>query len=111
MVTDPTYVECTGLDVFASNDAIHWKFNNTILNNEGKRNDDNEQGRHADVKIIGDKAYIFYFTHPGRVYKDGKEIDESNLVRYQRSSLQVAELEYKNGKIECDRNKYLLPTQ
>jgi len=108
MVTDPTYMERTGLDVFSSEDAINWEFNNTILNNEGMRNDDNEQGRHADVKVVNDRAFIFYMTHPGRIYKDGKEVDEANLVRYQRSSLQVAELEYQDRKIVCDRNKYLL---
>jgi len=108
MVTDPTYVERTGLDVFSSEDAINWEFNNTILNNEGMRNDDNEQGRHADVKIVDDRAFIFYMTHPGRIYKDGTEVDETNLVRYQRSSLQMAELEYQDRKIVCNRNKYLL---
>ena len=111
MVTDPTYVERTGLDVFSSEDATDWTFNNTILNDEGIRNDDNEQGRHADVKVIGERAFIFYFTHPGRIYRDGREVNENNLLRYQRSSLQVAELAYRDGKIVCDRDKYFIPIQ
>jgi hypothetical protein len=109
IVTDPTYSEITGLDIFSSEDAANWEFNTSILNNEGIRNDDNEQGRHPDVKVVGDRAFIFYFTHPGRIYKDGKEVRESNIVRSQRSSLQVAELEYQDGKIVCNRDKYLLP--
>ena len=92
-----------------SDNLTNWKFNNTILNNEGIRNDDNEQGRHADVKVVDDRAFIFYFTHPGRIYRNGKEVEEANLVRYQRSSLQVAELEYQDEKIVCNRNKYLIP--
>lgn len=109
MVTDPTYEEYTGLDVFRSTDATHWVFNNTILDHPGARPDDIDQGRHPDVKVVDGKAYIFYFTHPGRVYPGlGKEDPDANRYRYRRSSLQVAELELIDGKIACDRNKYAL---
>ncbi|RFS21859.1 hypothetical protein DVR12_14490 [Chitinophaga silvatica] len=109
MITDPTYDDYTGLDVFRSVDATHWEYNNTILNTPGIRPDDIDQGRHADVKIVNNKAYIFYFTHPGRVYPGEKEEDnDNNRWRYRRSSLQVAELELESGKMICDRNKYAL---
>ena len=107
LITDPTYDEYTGLDVFRSTDATHWEYNNTILNTPGVRPDDIDQGRHADVKVVNGKMYIFYFTHPGRVYPNEKAEDpDKNRWRYRRSSLQVAELELKDGKMTCNRNKY-----
>ena len=110
MITDPTYESYTGLDVFESTDAMHWSFNNTILNTPGSRPDDNDQGRHADVQVINNRVYIFYFTHPGRIYlSNGNEDPDENRYRYRRSSLQVAELELKAGKIYCNRNKYSRP--
>jgi len=107
MITDPTYDSYTGLDVFVSSDATHWTFNNSILNEPGSRPDDNDQGRHADVKIVNDQAIIIYFTHPGRIYPNNQNEDPDNGVyRYRRSSLQVAELELIQGKIFCNRDKY-----
>lgn len=109
MITDPTYNEYTGLDVFRSNDGTNWTYNNTILHKPGLRPDDIDQGRHADVEIADGKAIIFYFTHPGRVYpKKGPEDSDENRWRYRRSSLQVAELELTEGKIICNRDKYAL---
>ena len=32
----------------------------------GQGNEDQVQGQHADVVVNGDRAYLFYFTHPGR---------------------------------------------
>jgi len=95
-----------GLDCYESDDAIKWKHNSTILNEPGTRPDDNVMGRHADVQLVDGKAYIFYFTHPGRIYSNGKEVNETGQIRYQRTSLQVAELEIINGKIICNRDKY-----
>jgi hypothetical protein len=107
MITDPTYDSYTGLDVFVSSDATHWTFNNSILNEPGSRPDDNDQGRHADVKIVNDQAIIIYFTHPGRIYPNNQNEDPDNGVyRYRRSSLQVAELELIDGKIICNRDKF-----
>lgn len=104
MITD----KWNGLDCYESEDAIKWKYNSSILNKPGTRPDDNVMGRYADVQIINDKAYIFYFTHPGRIYKNAKEIDETGQIRFQRSSLQLAELEILDGKIICNRDKYKL---
>jgi len=58
-------------------------------------------GGHPDIVVNGDKAYIFYFTHPGRtVVNHGKDGSEQR-----RSSIQVAELEYLDGQITCNRDK------
>jgi predicted GH43/DUF377 family glycosyl hydrolase len=107
MLTDPCYDDYTGLDSFESDDAVKWTFTGSILDKPGIRPDDNDQGRHPDVVIINDRAYVFYFTHPGRVYKNNIEVLE-NEYRYRRSSLEVAELELIDGKISCNRNKYSL---
>jgi len=98
-----------GLDVYTSNDASNWEYNNTILTlkEPGRRPDDNVMGRHADVIVLKNKAYVIYFTHPGRIYKNEKEKSESTY-RYRRSSLQIAELEVKEGKLNCNRDKYYL---
>jgi sucrose-6-phosphate hydrolase SacC (GH32 family) len=96
-----------GLDIYTSDDAANWEFNNNILSLDepGLRPDDNVMGRHANVVVLKDKAYVFYFTHPGRIYKNGEELPEDSY-RFRRSSLQIAELEIKNGKMICNRNKY-----
>ena len=44
---------------------------------------------------------MFYFTHPGRI-PENKGIDNFET---RRSSIQVAELEYINGEIICNRDK------
>ena len=95
-----------GLHCDESDDATNWTYNPSILNTPGMRPDDNDQGRHCDVVVVDDRAFIVYFTHPGRVYaSNGVEIEE-NTWEYKRSSLQMAELELVDGKIVCDRDKY-----
>ena len=69
-----------------------------ILQEPGTGADDMVMGGHPDIVISGNEAYIFYFTHPGRI--PGKSATDSR-----RSTIQVAELEYKNGEIVCDRDK------
>jgi len=106
MIIDECSLSYVGLHCYESIDLATWKRNSTILNTPGKREDDNDQGRHCDVRVVGDRAFIFYFTHPGRVY-DAKGIEiEENTWQYHRASIQVAELELKDGRIFCDRDKY-----
>lgn len=94
-----------GLNVYSSLDAENWDYNSTILNQPGLRPDDNVNGRHADVIISKGRAFIIYFTHPGRIYDQNKEIYEESY-RYRRSSIQIAELELEKGKIVCLRDNY-----
>jgi hypothetical protein len=64
MITD----HWDGLGVFHSDDGLTWKRQpNNILREPGKRPDDGVKGGHADVLVQGNDAWIFYFTHPGRV--------------------------------------------
>lgn len=89
-----------GQGVYQSADGHHWEKNNIILNESGTRTDDSGYGYHADVLVNGDRAFIFYFTHPGRFHNA-----DPNSYEYRRSSLQVAELEIKNNVLICNRNK------
>jgi sucrose-6-phosphate hydrolase SacC (GH32 family) len=91
-----------GLGVYSSTDLKEWaRQPENILEHPGKGLDDGTNGLHADVVVKGDKAYVFYFTHPGRIA--GAGANDSYETR--RSSIQVSELEYKNGVIVCDRDK------
>ena len=107
LIVDECNLAYVGLAVYRSDDASHWMKNNVILNTPGKREDDNDQGRHADVVLAGDRAFIVYYTHPGRKYdRNNVEIWERESYPYRRCSLEVAELELRDGKIVCDRDKY-----
>jgi hypothetical protein len=97
MVTD----EWRGLAVFQSSDCERWaRQPANILEAPGTGLDDMFTGRHADVVVNGGRAYVFYFTHPGRVEKD----EDLGIYATRRSSIQVAELRLENGEIDCDRN-------
>jgi hypothetical protein len=98
MLVDPW----NGIGVYSSNDLIKWdRQEKGILTEPGTGLDDNVRGSHPDVVVKGNRAFIFYFTHPGRV--EGQQSWDYYAQR--RSSLQVAELEYKEGQLVCNRNK------
>jgi hypothetical protein len=91
-----------GIGVYASDDFIHWKRQDkNILQEPGKGADDQVMGGHPDVIVNGDRAFIIYFTHPGRTIEN---IGKDNY-QTRRSSIQIAELEYANGQIICNRDK------
>lgn len=89
-----------GLSVFSSKNMNNWHLQkDNILAEPGYSMDDEVKGGHADVIINNGRAYIFYFTHPGRL-KDAK----GDNYETRRSSIQVGELKYVNNKIVCNRN-------
>jgi beta-xylosidase len=91
-----------GLGVFRSLDAEHWEAQpDNLLQRPGQGEDDQVQGQHADVVVSGDRAYLFYFTHPGR----RGEAAQSDGAEQRRSSIQVVELEINNGWLACDRDE------
>ncbi|WP_157206266.1 family 43 glycosylhydrolase [Mariniflexile maritimum] len=91
-----------GLGVYSSEDFTNWtRQQHNILQIPGTGMDDAVIGGHPDVVVNGDKAYVFYFTHPGRLPENKGE----DTYQTRRSSIQVAELEYVNGNIICNRNK------
>lgn len=92
----------SGLDVYSSDNLTDWvKQGARILEKGGTRTDDGVIANHADVAVKGDRAYIFYFTHPER---KGNMLDDTNAGE-RRTSIQVAELEVRDGMLVCDRNK------
>ena len=100
-----------GLGVYYSDDCLTWTRQiENLLEEPGKGPDDEVKGGHPDVVVSGDRAYLFYFTHPGR----RSDNQSSDPYDQRRSSIQVVEVEYTNGQITCDRDKptyiRLLPT-
>jgi hypothetical protein len=92
-----------GMEIYSSDDLLTWKKQpNRILENPGKGFDDQAMGGHCDVVVNNGKAYVFYFTHPGR-RKDKPAVKGS--FDDKRSVIQVAELKYVNGEIVCDRDE------
>ena len=56
-----------GLSVYRSKDALTWQLQKgNLLEKPGKGIDDQVKGGHPDVVVSGDRAFLFYFTHPGR---------------------------------------------
>jgi sucrose-6-phosphate hydrolase SacC (GH32 family) len=90
-----------GLVFYSSDDALKWTRQPTrILEQPGKGADDQVKGGHADVLVSGERAFLFYFTHPGRRDPESKE----DGYEQRRSSIQVVELDLKDGEVTCDRD-------
>ena len=99
MTTDPW----NGIGVYKSDDAGFWTRCPDILDKPGKRTDDGVVGSHADVLVTGEHAYIFYFTHPEKIGEKRPE-DPMAEYRWNRSSIQVAQLQVRDGILVCDRD-------
>ncbi len=91
-----------GIGVYRSDDALTWTVQpGNLLETPGKGADDEVKGGHADVVVSGDRAFLFYFTHPGRRGADAKK----DGYEQRRSSIQVTELEFRDGRVTCDRDQ------
>ncbi len=77
-----------GLGLYRSDDAVSWARVGTLLQAPGTGPDDKAVGHHPEVILSGDRAYLFYFTHPG---SSGGSAVENNA---RRSSIQVVELKF-----------------
>jgi hypothetical protein len=90
------------LGIYKSQDCLKWtRQAKNLLEEPGQGPDDKVKGGHPDVVVSGGRAYLFYFTHPGRQNPNEKE----DAYEQRRSSIQVVELEYKDGQLTCDRDK------
>lgn len=90
-----------GLGVYHSTDTLHWTPQaHDILFEPGIGPEDGVMGNHADVVVSGDRAFLFYFTHPGRRGPDAK----SDTTEQRRSSVQVVELTCNGEELEADRD-------
>lgn len=91
-----------GLGLYRSDDALNWEPKpENLLATPGKGVDDGVIGQHPDVVINGDRAYLFYFTHPGRTPDNAQK----DTTEQRRSSLQVVELKLKDGWLTADRDE------
>ncbi len=91
-----------GMAVYSSGNAVNWKRQReNILKIHGTGPDDTDMGRHADVVVSGGRAFIFYFTHPGRAAHPGVE----DTVETRRSSIQGGELLLEDGILACYRDQ------
>ncbi len=92
-----------GMEVFSSDDLLTWKKQvNRILENPGIGKDDQAIGGHCDVVVNNGRAFVYYFTHPGRSKANPAA---RGSFDDKRSVIQLAELEYKNDAVNCDRDK------
>jgi hypothetical protein len=90
-----------GLAVYRSADLTNWQRQPAnLLQAPGKGADDGTIGGHPDVVVSGERAFLFYFTHPGRTA--GNEKLDGPAQR--RSSIQVVELKEANGTLTADRD-------
>jgi hypothetical protein len=90
-----------GLAVFHSDDCLRWtRQADNLLKQPGLKETDRAKGQHADVVVNGDRGWLVYFVHQGGPEAEGKERGWQR-----RTVLQVAELEYKDGLLTCDRNR------
>jgi len=88
-----------GMAVLRSLDLTNWTEQpGTILGVPGTRPDDADIGRHGEVVVQGDGAFLFYFTHP---FGPKAHVEPGK----HRSSLQVARLEILGDQIVCDRDR------
>jgi len=92
-----------GMEVYSSSDLLNWKKQGSrILENPGKGKDDQAIGGHCDVVVNNGRAFVYYFTHPGRSKANPAA---RGSFDDKRSAIQLAELHYINGEITCDRDE------
>jgi GH43 family beta-xylosidase len=90
-----------GLAVYRSTDAMTWtRQKDNLLEQPGQGVDDGVMGGHCDVVVSGDRAYMFYFTHPGRSGADAKK----DGVAQRRSVLQVTEVFQDGETLRVERD-------
>jgi hypothetical protein len=94
--------EWRGQGVLRSDDLTTWEHRGLILDRPGGRLGDGTVGLHADVVVQGGTAYVFYFTHPGRV---APATGDDGTYATRRSSLQVAAARVVDGSLCCDRDE------
>lgn len=90
-----------GLAVYRSTDLTRWEQQTGYLLAEpGTGKDDGINGGHPDVVVENDRAWLFYFTHGGRV---GENAEKDN-AESRRSVIQVTELQFEGNWLTTDRN-------
>jgi len=87
-----------GLRIYQSQSGTsNWQYSSTILKQPGERAKDNARGDHPGILKLHNRVYILYFVH----FRDDDENPEGR-----KTVLQAAELEYRDHKIICNRDKF-----
>lgn len=90
-----------GQKVFKSHDCQSWQETGLILNVSGSRPMDQGVGNHADVLVVGEEAYVFYFaSEPVEAPKE-----DAVCRRFPRTAVQVARLKVQDETLLCDRDE------
>lgn len=91
-----------GVAVYRSDDLVTWhRQPSNLLAEPGSGLDDQVIGRHPGVAVVDDRAYLFYFTHPGHhMLPRGADGYASR-----RSSIQVVELLEDDGTLTAERDR------
>lgn len=93
-----------GQAVYMSDDLISWtRQEGTIMSGAGKRCEDGNRAHHADVLVVDDHAYIFYFVHDGQ--KEYTYDAGPGNTGLRRSSIQTAEIRVENGRLVALRDE------
>lgn len=98
-----------GLGVYSSADLLNWKRQSErLVEKPGAGAFDQAIGGHADVVVNNNRAFLFYFTHPGRITKNVPGVEG------RRSLIQVTELKLAaDSTLTCNRDEpvmiYLKP--
>jgi uncharacterized protein len=92
-----------GIGVYRSTDLGTWEQQpSLLLDRPGRGADDGVNGGHPGVVVSGDRAYCFYFTHPGRAGTITPQ--DPGTLDTRRSSIQVVELFERDGWLTADRD-------
>jgi len=98
MITDYWH----GLAVYRTDDFTHWtRCELPLLAAGGCRTMDGAIGHHADVVVVGDEAYIFYFCHPYEKSRRDCQAEGNEAL----TVLQVARLTTDGKQLYCDRDE------
>ncbi|WP_353808991.1 family 43 glycosylhydrolase [Agromyces sp. SYSU T00194] len=96
--------EWRGMGVYRSDDAVDWErqggLDAVILAEPGPHPEDRTVGRHGDVVVDGDRALLYYFTHP---WWDGGEVAAADAPAARLSTVHAATLTVVDGRLECTR--------
>lgn len=93
-----------GFKTFHSKDAETWEQQTggpLMPYGSGTGEDDRTTARHGDVVVSNGRAWLYYFTHPGRI-GEGRDKDGYDQ---RRSSIQVVELKLDDGRLSAARNQ------
>ncbi len=90
-----------GQKVFKSADCQRWQETGLILDQSGKRPMDQGVGNHAQVLVIGEEAYIFYFA--STPMENAK--DNGLFHGFPKTAIQVARLQVQGDTLVCNRDE------